>query len=162
MAMASLGTDHQPEFGPNFKIQGKLSHRIGSLLPEPGHTPKFAQMYFCDTDQELNNRLNQNPELNEKIIESLQLMLHQVNPYVHSFKSALDLGSLGEYKLCIVAERSKIPKDGHKRTYNLPDGCEVAALLPGEIGNLDIIITTKGNNCIHRKENRLTIIKQGL
>ena len=46
MAMASLGTDHQPEFGPNFKVQGKLSHRIGSLLPEPGQTPKFAQMYY--------------------------------------------------------------------------------------------------------------------
>ena len=50
MAMASLGTNHKPEFGPNFKIQGKLSHKIGSLLPEPGQTPKFAQIYFHDTD----------------------------------------------------------------------------------------------------------------
>ena len=144
MAMASLGTDHQPEFGPNFKVQGKLSHRIGSLLPEPGQTPKFAQMYFHDADHELNNRLDQNQELDENVVRSLQSMLHQINPYVHSFKSALDLGDIGEYRLCIIAERSKMQIDGHKRTYNLPDGCEVAALLPGDIGNLDVIITTKG------------------
>ena len=50
MTMASLGVDHKPEFGPNFKIQGKLSHKIGSLLPEPDQNPKFAQIYFHDAD----------------------------------------------------------------------------------------------------------------
>ena len=71
-------------------------------------------------------------------------MLHQQNPYIQSFKSARDLGDIGEYKLCLIAERKKIPKDGYKRTYNLPDVCEVAALIPGDIANLDVIITTRG------------------
>ena len=31
MAMASLGTGHKPEIGPNFKIQGKISHKLGSF-----------------------------------------------------------------------------------------------------------------------------------
>jgi hypothetical protein len=143
MAMASLGTSHKPEFGPNFKIQGKLSHRIGSLLPDSGENPKFAQIYFHDTDHETQNRLHQCSDLDSEVIQTLQKMLHQVNPYIHSFKSAIDLGNIGEYKLCLISERNKIPKDGHTRTYNLPDGCEVAAIMPGDIGNLDVIITTR-------------------
>ena len=143
MAMASLGTDHNPEVGSNLKIQGKFSHRIGSLLPELGQSPKFAQIYFHDTDQEIQNRLAQS-DLDPEIIEILQEIIHQINPYVHSFKSALDLGDIGEYKLCIIAERTKIPKEAHARSYNLPGGCEVAALMPGEVGNLDVIIRTKG------------------
>ena len=52
LALASLGTEHKPEVGPNFKIQGKMHHTIGSLLPEDG-PPKFAQLYFYDSDHEL-------------------------------------------------------------------------------------------------------------
>ena len=160
MAMASLGTSHKPEFGPNFKIQGKLSHRIGSLLPDSGENPKFAQIYFHDTDHETQNRLHQCSDLDSEVIQTLQKMLHQVNPYIHSFKSAIDLGNIGEYKLCLISERNKIPKDGHTRTYNLPDGCEVAAIMPGDIGNLDVIITTRGGvlwriNQIHRSYDPL-------
>ena len=57
--MASLGSDHKPEFGPNFKVQGKLSHKLGSLLPEADQNPKFAQIYFHDADQESTYRINQ-------------------------------------------------------------------------------------------------------
>ena len=39
------------------KIQGKFHHRIGSLLPESGTEPNFGQLYFYDTDHELENRI---------------------------------------------------------------------------------------------------------
>ena len=45
LALASLGCNEvcMQGFSPNFKIQGKLFHRIGSLLPAEKQTPKFAQ-----------------------------------------------------------------------------------------------------------------------
>ena len=67
LALASVGTEHKPEVGPNFKIQGKMHHSIGSLLPEDG-PPKFAQIYFYDSDHELSNRLNHVENLNEDIL----------------------------------------------------------------------------------------------
>lgn len=41
---------------PQFILGGQNYHRIGSLLPEPGTTPKFAQLYIYDTQNEVENR----------------------------------------------------------------------------------------------------------
>lgn len=43
---------------PTYRIQGQPCHRIGSLLPMPGHTPKFAQLYIYDTENEIQHRLS--------------------------------------------------------------------------------------------------------
>jgi hypothetical protein len=63
LAMASLGVkqQHLPKGGPSiFKIQGTVSHLIGSLLPndEYKENPKFVQIYLFDTENEINNRMN--------------------------------------------------------------------------------------------------------
>ena len=42
---------------PQFILNGQNYHRIGSLLPERGSKPKFAQLYIYDTENELSNRL---------------------------------------------------------------------------------------------------------
>lgn len=42
---------------PSLRIQGQSCHLIGSLLPMPGHSPKFAQLYIYDTENEIQNRL---------------------------------------------------------------------------------------------------------
>ena len=36
-----------------FKISGQVHHLIGSLLPIDNNSPKFAQLYIYDTDNEL-------------------------------------------------------------------------------------------------------------
>jgi hypothetical protein len=41
---------------PQFILSGMNYHRIGSLLPEAGTTPKFAQLYIVDTQHEVQNR----------------------------------------------------------------------------------------------------------
>ena len=54
LALASLGCNEivAPGYSPTFKIQGKLYHRIGSLLPSNSEeSPKFAQLYFHDSSQ---------------------------------------------------------------------------------------------------------------
>lgn len=44
--------------GPySFTLHGQNYHRIGSLLPDDGSTPKFAQLYIYDTDHEVQNRI---------------------------------------------------------------------------------------------------------
>jgi hypothetical protein len=40
-----------------FKINGVVHHRIGSLVPNRGSKPKFAQLYIHDTQHEVQNCL---------------------------------------------------------------------------------------------------------
>ena len=47
-----------------FKLHGELSHRIGSLLPPPDHTPCYAQLYIYDSEQALRYRTD-NPHNSE-------------------------------------------------------------------------------------------------
>ena len=37
-------------FNPSFKIQGQVSHLIGSMFPT-AEFPKFAQIYFIDNQE---------------------------------------------------------------------------------------------------------------
>ena len=39
-----------------FRLHGQTYHSIGSLLPESGAPPKFAQLYIYDTENENDNR----------------------------------------------------------------------------------------------------------
>lgn len=43
---------------PQFIFTGQNYHRIGSLLPEEGGVPKYAQLYIYDTQNEIHNRLS--------------------------------------------------------------------------------------------------------
>ena len=143
LAFASLGIDKAPEAGPNFKILGKLHHKIGSIGAPVDGKPKFAQLYFYDQENETKNRLNvQTKKLKPKIINILQEMLHRYNPYVKSLKSALDICSdSSNLKLILHADAKLKPKEAHARTFNLPLGSEVAVLLPGDqSGDLHVIL----------------------
>lgn len=45
--------------GPfTFRLYGQNYHRIGSLLPTTGSSPKFSQLYIYDTENEVSNRLH--------------------------------------------------------------------------------------------------------
>jgi len=43
---------------PQFILNGQNHLRIGSLLPESWSTPKFAQLYIYDTENEVKNRVS--------------------------------------------------------------------------------------------------------
>jgi hypothetical protein len=77
---------------PTYRIHGQLSHRIGSLLPEQigGQCwPMFAQLYIYDTSNELRNRQAAfaYETMQDAILENLQDMLHQYNPYAVAFRN---------------------------------------------------------------------------
>lgn len=42
---------------PTFRLNGQNYHLIGSLLPDDGNRPNFAQLYIYDTQNEISNRI---------------------------------------------------------------------------------------------------------
>ncbi|KAI5386607.1 hypothetical protein KIW84_072948 [Lathyrus oleraceus] len=42
---------------PTLRLHGQTFHRIGTMLPEIGQPPKYAQLYIFDTDNEIQNRM---------------------------------------------------------------------------------------------------------
>ena len=150
-ALASIGCKqiNFPTGVYSFKIQGKIHHYIGSLLPAADQAPKFAQLYFHDSDHELiyrNENMsnfggadgNSNVRELSQILTSIQEILHEHNVLVQSFKTAIEMDS-PEVKL-ILSEKPA-PRSEHSRRYNLPASSEIAAVLPGDnTGNLDIVV----------------------
>ncbi|KAI9921404.1 hypothetical protein PsorP6_002507 [Peronosclerospora sorghi] len=65
-----------------------MYHQVGSLLPKVGQRPQFAQLYIHDTEHERENGHAVMPELNDAVLNELQRMLPQVNPYVQQFRTA--------------------------------------------------------------------------
>jgi hypothetical protein len=90
LACTSFGADIDERFQgqgvSNFRVHGQIYHRIGSLLPENGHPPMFAQLYIYDTEHENMNRHNIMQDLNDDILQHLQDMLDECNPYIRSFR----------------------------------------------------------------------------
>ena len=165
LTLASIGCNeqHVPGWNPTFKIQGKVFHRIGSLKPNDGESPKFAQIYFYDSDNEVKNRLKHNPRLEEAILLKVQECLKKVNPYIQSLQYATEICEENpEVKVVIHAD--KTPKGEHPRRYNLPQNSEIAVIMPGEQEDpLDVVIQHKsGNletiNSLHRSYDPLHYI----
>ncbi|CAI9744071.1 Hypothetical predicted protein [Octopus vulgaris] len=68
-----------------YKIHGQCYHQMGSLRPIPGKEPTFMQVFFVGGhDEELAIRKKNNPKLERRVIEVLQMMRHQTHPYVQS------------------------------------------------------------------------------
>ncbi|CAG8561858.1 4656_t:CDS:2 [Racocetra fulgida] len=115
----------------NFRIHGQVYHRIGSLLPEESHAPKFTQLYIYDTAHENQNRCNIMQDLDEGILQNLQNMLDQHNPYIQNFRQVRDIIQTDptiEVSLLIHGDRTK-----DSRRYNISIASEVAAIMVGDV-----------------------------
>jgi len=101
-AFTSLGVDIDRSIntgrGPYiFRINGVVHHRIGSLIPDEGNRPQYAQLYIYDTANEVQNRLaihssdaNSDSMACPQVVESLISMFDQCNPLVKEFRMARD------------------------------------------------------------------------
>ncbi|XP_050916147.1 uncharacterized protein LOC127131262 [Lathyrus oleraceus] len=108
-----------------FRAQGAFYHNIGGFYPNEGVRPRFLQLYIYDTDNELHNRMQENPQLHQNVDHKLQKMLHQFNPFVIRFKQLSILPNISECSL-ILKER---PSNHHQ--YNLPTAEQLAAIIVG-------------------------------
>jgi len=159
-AFTSLGAkiDTGINRGPGpyvFKINGQVHHRIGSLLPDEGRPPVYAQLYIYDTENEVQNRISifdrdrecdSDSQVDRSIVEGLVRMFDESNGLVKSFRVARDLlghGQCQSLRLRLLHDRSRVAPQ-----YSAPTGTEIAALIVGDFSEEkktpDVIIQDRG------------------
>ncbi|XP_019152280.1 PREDICTED: uncharacterized protein LOC109149095, partial [Ipomoea nil] len=142
---------------PVFRLHGQNFHLLGSLMPEFGSRPKFAQLYIYDTQNEIQNRIDAIREddvhnkLHAEIVQDIQDALDQNNVLVKSFRMArteIETNPMAEIKIKLIGKRNK-----DARTYNLPQVSEVAALIVGDLdpnmGERDILVESRSDALTH-------------
>ncbi|UZO29014.1 uncharacterized protein OCT59_022511 [Rhizophagus irregularis] len=144
---ANIDESFQGQGVSNFKIHGQIYHRVGSLMPDEGQKPVFAQLYIYDTDHENSNRLHVMRDLNAEMLQNLQNMLDTSNPYIQNFRQVRDLlqndADSAEISMRIFCDRSN-----DARRYNAPAASNVAAIMVGdgyevEPSNRDIVLNLR-------------------
>ena len=89
MILLNRVTGYHRQLEPTFRIKGKMSHLIGSLLPVTGQVSKFSQIYIHQSaDAQLDTRMTVYSGMNRVMLRELQSILHSINPFVQQFKSA--------------------------------------------------------------------------
>ena len=160
LSLASLKTREvrPPDggFAPSVIIQGKFYHRVGPLQAREGELPSFAQIYVNDPDcddpaAEAALRLGHvplprgtsGPERARllALLEQLQVLLRQVNPYVQDFIHVAELPEEEVQQQCLVVSADARPVDQHPRRYNRPEGFrEVAVLMDERAVHQDLVL----------------------
>lgn len=151
--LTSLGAKQRQQTGwnPSFVLHGQIYHRMGNLLPEPGESARFCQVFFID--QELQGGLQWTEGLNAGLLAELQAMLHECNGYVRSLKTAVERlqedPRMQNARLVINCDAR--PAGEHLRRFNLPECSEVSILADynssdGEVqsNRRDIVLRLRG------------------
>jgi len=153
---AKIDTGINKEPGPYvFKINGQVHHRIGSLLPDEGKPPVYAQLYIFDTENEIQNRMSifdrdrecdKDNGVDKKIVEGLVRMFDESNELVKSFRAARDL--LGGSQVQLLRLRLLHDRSKEAPQYSAPAGSEIAGLIVGDFSedkkSPDVIIQDRG------------------
>ncbi|GKD44777.1 helicase [Tanacetum coccineum] len=117
-----------------FCINGQNYHRIGSLLPTAVTQPRYAQLWFFDTHNEVRNRL----------VDSLIRMLDANSAIAKAFRMTQDwchADAIVNVEFRLLSERTS------SKQYNAPTVAEVAALITNDFGDgeptRDIVVCQK-------------------
>lgn len=136
-----------------FRIHGNLYHNIGtSLEPTPGRAPCYAQIYIYDAANELDNRHSTVKHISRETLAKLQAMMHEVNPYVHDFKTMADLdretpGGIKDLSMVFKSENTPDPRRYNPPTHNTEIGILImddnVGRDPTQPTNRDIVLRFK-------------------
>ncbi|GKB84179.1 DNA helicase PIF1, ATP-dependent [Tanacetum coccineum] len=123
---------------------------MGSLLSKEGMPPRFAQLYFFDTQNEVRNRTSAfmdketSKDIDEQIVGDLISMLDRYSSVSQAFRMARDwcnTHSLADFCLRLHIERKTT------RQYNAPTVSEVAAFIINDFEDAhpirDIVVDRK-------------------
>jgi hypothetical protein len=104
---ANLDTSVAQPGNYTYRLRDEFYHRMGSLLPQPGEAPKFAQLYINDSHAELDGQMGNFGGLNRDTMQSLQTMLHACNPYASIYQMAVERlqGRAVDLSLCLLNDR---------------------------------------------------------
>ena len=143
--------NHRGGSGPySFRIQGELCHWSGSLAPNEGEDPVFAQLYIYDPATALEARRRRNSELNPITLQTLQDVLWESHPYAAIYRHAHELLLQDGSMDCSI----RLHCIGDKRRYNLPIANEVAVIIPG---NEDAEASGPRDIILHRRTDTNTL-----
>jgi hypothetical protein len=80
-----------------FQIHGQVYHHLDQLVcGQEG--PRHMQLYFYDTDETIQHRIQRSPNLDEGVIRTV-LRLLEDNPYARVFWSLGNIVNLDEYRI---------------------------------------------------------------
>ncbi|XP_023736845.1 uncharacterized protein LOC111884761 [Lactuca sativa] len=130
-----------------FKVSGQISHWIGSLYPQDGGPPRFLQLYMCDIENEVVNRIrafreDNNVVLSADIVACLSDMLTANNEYVRTFKTAKEISQSMSLDSYAVRLFNTIPD----RRYGPPVAGTLGCIVCGDdVGgaSYDVVIYSK-------------------
>ena len=153
--MTSLQNHWQPGQGgwqPSVIFLGRVQTRVGPLLPSPGATPKFAQLYVHDPSMESTMRFNnmtlpsnisiQERTVLQELLQRVQECLHEVNPFIHDFKQILELPN-EEIANGLLVISAKAPTGEHARRYNVQTNLKEVSILT-DCQNHDLVLQKRG------------------
>ena len=104
-----------------FRVQGQVYHYIKELIPSDGH-PSYLQLYFYDSNHEIDNRIHISDRLNLEILSQL-IHLLEINPYCSFFLSLKNISNVKDHRVVI---RSDSGLDQH--IYNAPSSSQVSTI----------------------------------
>ncbi|GJY33383.1 helicase [Tanacetum coccineum] len=133
-----------------FRINGQNYHRIRYVLLASGVQPRYTQLYFFDTHNEVRNRMSvfldkeTSEGVDETIVIGLIAMLDETSAVAKAFRMARNWCHSHEsvnFELHLLSDRRSA------RKYNAPTVSEVAALITNDFGNgvplRDIVVHNK-------------------
>ncbi|OWZ09493.1 Helitron helicase [Phytophthora megakarya] len=144
----------------NFRVQGYVCHRMGSLLPPPNRRPMYAQVYinYPDMQARVASRMDMTDGLDKDILETIDQVMTTHNPYSQQFINARSLlieNAGPEYQLAVeeFAHRDRaddenfklrlhVARNSNPGTNNTPTASEVAGIIidRGAAEHRDIIL----------------------
>ncbi|OWZ14706.1 Helitron helicase [Phytophthora megakarya] len=127
-----------------FRVQGTICHRIGTLLPEDGAEPSFAQVYVYggDMKHQVDRRMKTIDGLDRTTLKAPLMILVANNPYVGKFLTAREIAREG-VNLCLMPHEDP---GTNLRTHSRSTANEVAANIVDEFASKerDIVVNLRG------------------
>ncbi|OAD81560.1 hypothetical protein PHYBLDRAFT_162158 [Phycomyces blakesleeanus NRRL 1555(-)] len=94
-----------------FRIHGIICHRIGSICPSRAQDidhPQLAQVYIYEAASQAQHHCHHAPYLKADILEKIQSILIETNPFVSLFRSMDQVlqenGHVEDVAICLVTE----------------------------------------------------------
>ena len=105
-----------------YRIRGTMYHRFGSIEPEDGAAPRYAQIYLFDTEEATEFREAQAMnKVRSALLSDLHVMLGKCNPFPRLFTDcAARMRKDGRENMRLILRADGAEEDS--RRYNLPLG----------------------------------------
>ncbi|XP_071905155.1 uncharacterized protein [Coffea arabica] len=124
----SLGVHYDRELSKRnkgiytFRVQGQIYHFVNPLKPSDGEKASNLQLYFYDTEHEVQNRMVLSAKFRESIVQQLKSVLDH-NPYSVFIRRLAYIKDLDRYRIFLKSNPGL-----DQRVFNISSASQVAAI----------------------------------